>query len=187
MFTMSNDDFATSHYPSKPEQFFLPGGHGLSWEEYVLRDADSPQTFNGWENDHGWSPGSVTPYMASIPVSGRAVHDDPNVRFSFTKVCPHWDGVRAGVGKPYLPFVEIQGRGGAKTEQKVLQSDGYNYWVDVPRADLGTPGQEVKIIYMMKLDNNDARGLTAAGYKRFLDEPRGKSWQWGILGIWKLS
>jgi len=153
----------------------------------VLRDADAPKMFSGWEKEHGWKPTSIEPAASAIVVSGRAALDEPNVRFAFTKVCQHWDGERAGVGKPYLPFIEIHGRGGAKDEQRPFQTDGYNYWIDVPRAELGTPGQEIKLMYMQKLDNDDARGLTVAGYKRWKDEPRGKSWQWGILGLWKLS
>jgi hypothetical protein len=152
----------------------------------VLRDADKPNTMGGWERENGWSSESVTPWSRDVEVSGRAVQEEPSVRFGFRMVCPHWDGERVDVGKPYLPFVEIQGRGGKSQEQRPFRSDGYNYWIDVPRAELGTPGQQVKLIYMQKLDNVDARGLTVGAYQEWKDAPRGKSWQWGILAVWTL-
>jgi hypothetical protein len=183
---MSNDAFATSHFPQNPTQFFLPGGRVLSWREYILRDADKPNLMGGWEKDNGWSPQSVQPYSRDIGISGKAVQEEPNVRFAFTMVCPHWDGERLGVGKSYLPFIEIQGRGGKNQEQRPFHSDGYNYWIDIPRAELGTPGQPVKLIYMQKLDNEDARGLTVEAYQRWKDAPKGKSWQWMILAVWNL-
>jgi len=137
----------------------------------------------GWEKENGWSPDSVLPYSQSISLYG-----EPVVRFAFRNVCPHWASSRAGMEKkPYLPFIEIHGPSGHADEQRPFHSDGYNYWIDVPRNELGRPGQQVKLIYMQKLDNEDARGLTVEGYQAWKDAPRGKSWQWGILAEWQLA
>ena len=178
MFTQSNDDFTTRHYPADAAQFFGPV---ITWESYILRDADKPNILGGWSDEHGWRAESLVPMQQSLYVS------EGNVRFAFKFVCPHWDGERVGKGKAYLPFIEIHGRGGANDEQRPMKTDGFNYWLDVPGSELGRAGQEVKLIFMNQLDGKDARGLTEEGYWRWKGEVRGKSWAWGILAVWKLE
>jgi hypothetical protein len=184
-FTQSNEDFGIDHYPEHDRHFYRADGRSLSWREYLFLDATKPKTYSGWESEHGLSTRSLEPKVTSIDTSP---HGDAMVRFMYTKVCPHWDNIAHGKGKPYLLFLELRGheRGDQKEQRAITQSDGYHSWIDVPKADLGAPGQQVKLVFMQQLDGEDARGLTAEGYKRWQSEPRGKSWSWGILAVWDL-
>lgn len=183
-FTQSNEDFGIDHFPEKPGHFFRADGRALSWTEYILLDADMPRTLGSWEVE-GWRRQSLEPRCKAIRVPGPASNE--MIRFAFTKVCAHWDYELVGKGKPFLPFIEYHGRGGAKKEQTPMNTDGYNYWLDISTADLGTPGQEIKLITMSQLDGNEARGLTKEAYERWMAEPRGKSWSWEIKAVWDLS
>jgi hypothetical protein len=151
----------------------------------MLLGADKPNTMGGW-SEEGWREQSLQPRGKSIQVSGGAASSSNTIRFLFTKVCPHWDPVRNGPGPQYLPFVEINGRGGAKKQSIPFECDAYNYWVDVPLADIGTPGQQVKLMYMNQMDGKEARGLTIEGWNRFMGENRAKGWSWSILAVWEI-
>lgn len=179
-FTQSNEDFGVDHFPENSRWFCRADGRALTWEEYIRLDMGKPATYDGWESKHAIRKLSLEPKLKRIPVSGSG--NDPMVRFIFTKICPH-----TTKSPPYLFFLEIHGQGGAKDEQRPFEnSDGFHYWIDVPRAELGRPGQEVKLLFMDQLDGKDAAGLTPDGWRRWQAEPRGKSWGWGALGAWDL-
>ncbi|KAF2670208.1 hypothetical protein BT63DRAFT_372242 [Microthyrium microscopicum] len=179
-FTQSNEDFGIDHFPDKPGYFFRADGRSLTWAEYILSDVDMPKTMGSWESE-GWRRLSIEPQAKVLRPGG-----NDTIRFAFTDVCAHWDNERIGPGKRYLPFLEYQGRGDSKKEQKPFNQDGFNYWLDIPRSELGRPGQEVKIIYMSETDGKDARGLTKEAYERWMAAPVGKSWAWSIICAWKL-
>jgi hypothetical protein len=182
-FTQSNEDFGIDHFPDKSSNFFRADGRALSWTEYILLDADKPRTMGGWSKE-GWREQSIQPRGQTINVSAGSPH---SIRFMFTKVCAHWDPVRNGPGPNFLPFIQVQGKErGGKQETRPFQSDGYNYWIDVPLAEIGSPGQKVNLIYMDKLGDDSARGLTIEGYQRFMRENRTKSWSWAILAVWEI-
>lgn len=184
-FTQSNEDFGIDHFPDDSNHFFRADGRSLSWSEYMHLGIDQPRTLGNWETE-GWRKQSLEPRGTTIKVSGQAACSNMTVRFMFHKVCPHWDPLKNGDGPNYLPILLIKGRGGDKSEQLPLQSDGYNYWIDVPLADLGIPGQVVDLSYMLLKDGESARGLTAKGYKEYMAQNRAKSWSWGYLCRWDL-
>ena len=52
-FTMSNEEFGIKHFPGNKDQFFLPGGRRMSWEEYiVINPACWPEMVEGPDDFH---------------------------------------------------------------------------------------------------------------------------------------
>ncbi|KAI0914775.1 hypothetical protein F4823DRAFT_191671 [Ustulina deusta] len=183
MFTLSNEQFGQSHFPSNDRHFYREDGRILSWEEYILGPvpgAEKPQWFGspfeeGISSEVGYSPAAK-----HIPV-----HSGEVVRFQFAKVCEHWTYERNGKGPPYLLLLKIHGADGRKEDLVPLDTNGYWWWVDVPARDLGAPGMKTQLFALTVLNGRDARGVTKEEYYR-TKKSGGYSMSWAIWCTWEL-
>ncbi|RYC65943.1 hypothetical protein CHU98_g258 [Xylaria longipes] len=183
MFTVSNEQFGHSHFPSNDRYFYREDGRILSWEEYMtgpVPGIEKPQwcggsTAEGISDETGYSPAA-----RHIPV-----HSGETVRFQFAKVCEHWTHERNGKGPPYLLLLKIHGVDGRKEDLVPLDTDGYWWWVDVPARDLGAPGMKVQLFALTVLNGRDARGVTKEDYYR-TKSSGGYSMSWAIWCTWEL-
>lgn len=99
------------------------------------------------------------------------------------KLCRHWRNDVHGKGKDMFFLLEVQGRDGRNKDMIPLETDGYFHWIDVPRAELGTPGQQVRLIAIKNMDGRDGRGLT----KEFYLAKKGRcAMSWGYVADWDL-
>ncbi|GAW22817.1 hypothetical protein ANO14919_123610 [Xylariales sp. No.14919] len=183
MFTLSNEHFGHSHFPSNDRHFYREDGRVLSWEEYILGPipgAEKPD-WNGGPTDEGISSeAGYSPAAKHIPVNSAE-----NVRFQFAKVCEHWTHERNGKGPPYLLLLKIHGADGRKEDLVPLDTNGYWWWVDVPAKDLGTPGMKIHLFALTVLNGRDARGVTKEEYYR-TKSGGGYSMSWAIWCTWEL-
>ncbi|KAI1132315.1 hypothetical protein F5Y10DRAFT_231464 [Nemania abortiva] len=183
MFTLSNEQFGHSHFPSDDQYFYREDGRILSWEEYItgpVPGAEKPDwcggpTDEGISNEVGYSPAAK-----HIPV-----YSGESVRFQFAKVCEHWTHERNGKGPPYLLLLKIHGVDGRKEDLVPLDTDGYWWWVDVPARDLGAPGMKVQLFALTVLNGRDARGVTKEAYYKTKGSG-GYSMSWAIWCTWEL-
>jgi hypothetical protein len=189
-FTQTNEEFGIDHYPENSRYFFREDGRpSITWEEYILSDAgpEKCQIYGGARDTHGLDDKSFLPKFMDVKSNDPA--GGPTVRFQFNKVCQHYDNVRIH-GKPYIFFVKIQ-RPGREEDFRVFQTDGYFWWLDVSREDLGNRGDDIFISYAQHYNKNktDGRGLTEAEFQRGvrMGKPGGwHGWSWGQLGRWKV-
>lgn len=65
-----------------------------------------------------------------------------------------------------------------------VETDGYNYWVDVPRHELGAPGEDLQLVHLDKIEGIDARGTTKDHWERFVKGKKAISYQY--MAEWKL-
>ena len=169
--------------PTDPRHWFRSDGRALGWKEYLFSDIDRPLVMSGWDEAGNFSDGSLQPNGTEINVSS----SDPNdmVRFMFSLICPHISR-KPNRREPYLPFLGVNPPNG-KEKQRPFQTDGFWYWIDVPRRDLGAPGEQGQLLYMTKTNGKDARGLTPEGYQDFMSSWGAKSWEWGVLARWDIK
>lgn len=162
---MDNDEFGLKHFPMDNSHFFrIDGRPSISWEEYIMNDVEERLTvFSNATPDHGLGERTFLPAAKEIKVFDP--QNDPDVRFQFAYICPHWDNERLGTGKPYVMVLHVGGRDGRKTDWIPFQTDGKVWWLDVDRRELGAPGQKVSVYAVNSFNNQDARGLTYAEYK----------------------
>ncbi|KAI1805899.1 hypothetical protein F4811DRAFT_193143 [Daldinia bambusicola] len=181
MFTLSNDLFGLSHYPSDDRYFFRNDGRVPSWEEYYIgpMNGEPAQVF-GDMSEEGISKFNFSPMEKHIHVYSGEV-----VRFQFSKVCEHWDPMRHGKGKSYLLLMKIQGLDGRKEDLVPLETDGFWWWVDIPARDLGAPGQSIFLYALTTLNQKDARGVTKEEYYRTKNSGC-YSMNWAIFLKWEL-
>jgi transglutaminase-like putative cysteine protease len=161
-FTQSNIDFGRSHFPTDNSQQFREDGCVQPYEEYVRGTKTGTQatTYSGFTNEEGLSESSFGPTINPIVLSQQG----PTTRFTFQKVCPHWDPVRHGRGPYYLYILNLESLEGTdRNGIPFQQSDGV-WWCDVPTTDLGRSGQKVQIYTVTSFDNRDGRGLTLQEY-----------------------
>lgn len=183
MFTISNEQFGHSHFPSNDRYFYREDGRILSWEEYMtgpIPGIEKPSwcggaTAEGISDEIGYSPAAK-----HIPV-----YSGETVRFQFGKVCEHWTHERNGKGPPYLLLLKIHGVDGRKEDLVPLDTDGYWWWVDVPARDLGAPGMKVQLFALTVLNGRDARGVTKEEYYKTKGSG-GYSMSWAIWCTWEL-
>ncbi|KAF2181931.1 hypothetical protein K469DRAFT_712988 [Zopfia rhizophila CBS 207.26] len=164
-FTMDNNEFGCSHFPSDNSHFYRTDGRAsISWEEYMLDDVGERLTVYGAATpDHGIGARTFLPAMKHIKVNDP--QNGPVIRFQFTSVCPHWENERHGKGKPYVMVLHVGGRDGRKTDWLPFQTDGKIWWMDVNRVDLGAPGQKVSVFAVTTISGEDGRGVTVSEYK----------------------
>ncbi|KAI9799870.1 MAG: hypothetical protein M1833_003792 [Piccolia ochrophora] len=169
LFTMSNDDFGLRHFPSDRAHFFRADGRVPSWGEYIVGDrrGEPPLIYTDAEAAHGVAPTSFRPALKAINVSQPVA---PTVRFSFAKVCPHWDNVSMGAGVPFLFVVGVHnGAGGpGKKEYVPFSTDAAcsEWWCDVPVERLGSKGQEVMVHPVDTVGGKKVRGLEKEAFLR---------------------
>jgi hypothetical protein len=185
-FTMTNDEFGMRHYPENDRYFFRDDGRpSIIWEEYIMYSVGPEErtVFTPAKTEHGFDEESFLPKANDIRKRDAAA--GPTVRFQWTKICPHYDIVKRH-GQPYLFFMKVG------NEERVVKTDGYNYWVDVRREELPSPGEDVTIQFMQKymLGNGewrDGRGMTEQELRAGMGGRAGwRSWSWSFLARWKV-
>jgi hypothetical protein len=103
----------------------------------------------------------------------------PTIRFMFHKICPHYDVV-ARHGPPYHYYLKVG------DEERYFESDGYWWWCDVGRHELGKFKNGTVICeYVNRYgpDSRDTRGMTRQEVK----EKRGwRSWGMSHVAMWRV-
>ena len=104
---------------------------------------------------------SIKPVADPIVLSQQG----PTVRFSFQKICPHWDPVRNGNGPWYVYVLHLEGCGDRYSSRPPFQHRDGIWWCDVPVQKLGGPGQKIHLQTVTEIDGRDGRGLDAEEYR----------------------
>nr|POF13923.1 kyphoscoliosis peptidase [Quercus suber] len=162
-FTQSNMDFGADHFPGDPSKQYREDGRVVSYEEYIVGDQSgcAAQLFDGFLAPEGMRKASVRPAERQIVLAQQG----PTVRFSFQKICPHWDPLRHGRG-PYMVYtVKAEGAKGTQYEDKPFETNGDVWWCDIPTHLLGKPGDKVWIWALTEVGGRDARGITPQQWK----------------------
>ncbi|KAF2772993.1 hypothetical protein EJ03DRAFT_348045 [Teratosphaeria nubilosa] len=143
-FTQSNDDFGLDHFPSDPTHQFRSDGQAITWAQYITtpKRGSGAEFFAGYTAAEGLSEPSFRP--ASNPII--LAHQGPTTRFSFQKICPHWDPVGNGRGEYCLYTLAVEALEGREGNHLPFRTDGEVWWCDVPTGELGTAGQSVKVL-----------------------------------------
>lgn len=181
-FTQSNEEFGLSHFPGDSSKQFRNDGRVVSWEEYILgnKSGTQAQMWNGFVAEEGmWEP-SFRPVNNPIVLSQQG----PTVRFSFQKICPHWDPIRCGKGPYYLYVLHLEGLDGTQRNHIPFENRDGVWWCDVPVGDLGRPGQKAQIYTVTSFDGQDGRGLTIQQYR----QKKGRvGMGFGGVGQWEIA
>ena len=165
-FTMDNDEFGLSHFPTNRNHFYRTDGRAqISWEEYILGDqgGEHARVFSNIAPQEGLSSTKFLPKYLKLPISP-AAHAGPTVRFQFEKVCPHWDALTQGKGKPYIYILSIHGIDGRKDDFVPFDTNGMFWWADVPPERLGARGQTITLYTVDTVQGNTGRGLSKEEY-----------------------
>ena len=182
-FTQSNEEMGLDHFPGESSRQYREDGRVVSWEEYITgnKRVCGAQFFAGHTTGEGISEISFRPVQNPIVLSQQG----PTVRFSFQKVCPHWDPVRNGKGGFLLYDLAIENLEGTPKNHMPFETNGDVWWCDVPTRDLGRPGQSVSLYAVTSWRGGNGRGLTAREY----NETRHKhaSYSWGGVAKWDLA
>jgi Transglutaminase-like superfamily len=176
-FTMSNEEFGIKHFPGNKDMFFLPHGHRLEWEDYILIDpacwpstVEPPTVFSNARPDYGVGERTVMPRSKVLhPKKGG------NIRFSFRLECPHWTLDRhTKKGPPPVFILAIHGIDGREKDYIPLEhvpgsnpAGGGDMWfVDVEARSLGAAGQSLTLAVVSSFgDRKDAKGLTVVEFR----------------------
>jgi hypothetical protein len=180
-FTMDNNEFGLKHFPGEASHQFRTDGRIISYEEFMRDDQGGRvQVYGDAFKEHGLGERTFEPSQAQIKVN------DPYapavVRFQFSYICPHWDNARHGKGPPYIMLLNIAGRDGRKPDHKPFNTDGRTWWLDVPRIDLGAPGQKISLNAITVFNDKDARGMSVATW----NNKKGYSCKFGGVAQWEL-
>lgn len=162
-FTRSNAQFGRTHFPSNPAHFFLPGGATVSWSEYYLGDVPgggpAVEVYGDMAPQEGFDKFSFVPRQRQLRAA--AMGSGP-MRFSFTRVCEHWDPHRHGKGTPYsYVLATAVAEGGKAKEMLQFNTDGFHWWLDLQDAQhrLGNNGDKVFVYAVTSVGGQDARGI----------------------------
>ena len=163
-FTQSNEDFGLDHFPEDSSKQYRSDGRTVSWEEYITgsKDGCGADFFGGYIAEEGLAKRTFRPAESRIVLARQG----PSVRFSFHKICPHWNPVRNGRGAYYLYILYTEGLDGTDRNHLPFETNGTVWWCDVPLADLGRSGQKADILALTNFDGRDARGLSAQEYRQ---------------------
>lgn len=184
-FVADNTAFGQSHFPSETSRQFREDGRTISWEEYLLGDrhGGGPHVYGGYVDEEGVAKHSFQPAQPLISLGALT---DAHVRFQFNRICEHWDPVRNGKGEPFCYVLELEPQQG-KRSRTPFEHNGYHWWADVPRTAVGMQpyaGATVKIAAITQVNGQDARGLTAAGFR----EKDGRAGMaWGYVAKWDVA
>ena len=167
-FTMPNDDFGLRHFPTNRSHLFRPDGGRVSWEDYLLGDrgGEPVRIFSVVAATEGIAETSLLPRHLRISLA--AIGTSPAaapIRFQFERICPHWDPVRHGPGKPYVFILAVHGPDGRADDYIPLETDGARWWVDVHPGLLGVRGQTVTLYTVETVGARSARGLGIEAYR----------------------
>jgi transglutaminase-like putative cysteine protease len=181
-FTKTNDEFGLDHFPEDPSKQFRNDGRTVSWEEYITgnKRGCGAEFFSGYTSGEGIHEPSFKPAQNPIIHSQQG----PTVRFSFQKVCPHWDPFTNGKGAYCLYTLAVENLEGKPNNHIPFETNGDVWWCDLPARDLGRPGQSVRILCVTTFDGRDARGLTIAQYR----EKQGRvAMSWQFVAKWDVA
>ncbi|RDI83535.1 Dihydroxyacetone kinase 1 [Venturia inaequalis] len=179
-FTKSNDEFGLSHFPEDSRWFLRDDGRPtISWEEYMTSDGTQQKclVYSPAKTDLGLDDQSFEPKFMDVrrddPTAG------PTVRFMFHKICPHYD-ITAKHGPPYHYYIKIG------EEERYFESDGYWWWCDVTRQELGKCANGTVVCEYVNrygLDSKSTRGMSLEEVR----EKRGwRSWGMSHVAMWKV-
>ncbi|MCJ1310076.1 hypothetical protein MMC25_003737 [Agyrium rufum] len=187
MFTTSNEDFGTKHHPNNPEHWFRKDGRVVSWREFRAgKEGEAGKkvlVFSNHAPAEGFAEATFTPRMKNIGVS--TAPPAANIRFSFGRVCQHWDPIRNGPGQPYVYILAtgIPSDGEPALDYLPFDNDGQTWWVDVPAKKLGKPGQTIMVYLVTNIDGASGRGWTT---ERYLQVKGRKAMGFGAMAAWDL-
>ncbi len=182
-FTQSNDEFGLDHFPGDSTKQFRNDTRTMSWEEYITGNKNGSGAFfyDGYVAEEGLDKTTFRPAEKRICSSQQP---DPTVRFSFQKVCPHWDPVRCGKGPYYLYILHLEGLDGTKRNHIPFQTNGDVWWCDAAVQDLGQPGKKARICVVCDFNGGSGRGLTVDRYK----EMKGRcGMSFGFVCEWQID
>lgn len=181
MFTMSNEEFGLTHFPTEENNFFV--ARPPTYKKYMLGEGNGEDPVQMWgnpEEEHGLSKKSFTPALKNINVSKG--NGDEVVRFQFSRPCEHWDHERHLKKIPYLLILAFN-KGSGNEKLVPFEQNSYWYWLDVKKKDLGSKGKEVICLAITNFDGKDGRGLTREEFNR----KNGKvGCAFSYLSTWKL-
>ncbi|MCJ1288722.1 hypothetical protein MMC34_000251 [Xylographa carneopallida] len=166
-FTMDNDEFGLCHFPTNRSHFYRTDGRAqISWEEYILGDqgGEGARVFSNIAPQEGLSSTKFLPKYLKLPISP-AAHAGPTVRFQLEKVCPHWDALAHGKGKPYVYILSIHGIDGREDDYVPFDTNGMSWWADVPPEKLGARGQTITLYIVDTVQGTTGRGLSKEEYQ----------------------
>ncbi|TKA79655.1 hypothetical protein B0A55_03431 [Friedmanniomyces simplex] len=181
-FTQSNEEFGLDHFPGESGRQYRRDGLVVTWEEYITgnKRGCGAQFFSGWTSGEGVSETSFKPAGNPIVLARQG----PTVRFSFQKVCPHWDPVRNGKGAYVLYTLAMDGLEGTERNHVPFETNGEVWWCDVPVRDLGRAGQSVKVLAVTSFRGKDGRGLSVREY----GEWKGRcAMAWAFVAKWDIA
>lgn len=180
-FTQSNDDFGLDHFPGDNTKQFRNDGRIMTWEEYITgnKDGTAAKHFSGWDVEEGLNTKSFKPVANPIILAQQG----PTVRFSFQKICPHWDPVKIGKG-PYLLYIlHLDGLDKNPKQNVPFQTNGDVWWCDADVRDLGRPGQKAHVWVVSSFNGREPpRGLTAQEFKTQM-----RSCSFGFVMTWEIA
>ncbi len=181
-FTADNVEFGLRHYPADTSHLYREDGRAdFSWEEYILADAAHaapPTVYSCVRAEHGLAERSFLPRTKRIMLC----QCSQSLRFQFAKVCPHWDGEKVGVGKPFL-FLLCWGEKDGDREYLPFNTDGRSWWCDVQTARLGRPETAINVYAVTSFDGRDGRGL---GKEEYLRKKGRVAMGFGGVATWEL-
>ncbi|KAK0267889.1 hypothetical protein LTR91_002212 [Friedmanniomyces endolithicus] len=181
-FTQSNDEFGLDHFPGESTRQYRSDGRVVTWEEYILgnKKGCGAHFFSGWTTGEGISETSFQPAQNPIVLAQQG----PTVRFSFQKVCPHWDPLRNGKGPYVLYTLGMDGLEGTERNHVPFETNGEVWWCDVDVRDLGRAGQSVSVMAVTDWRGKEGRGLSIREYREW----KGKvAMAWGFVAKWDLA
>lgn len=159
-FTASNEDFGEKHFPNDDRFFFRADGSIPSWEQYIRgRNASEPLQLYGVVGEYGINERSFLPPQKKIAINAGAT-----TRFQFSKMCPHWDHIKNGGGKPYCMILQVNGLDGREKDFVPFEHDGTFWWADVATKHLGCAPQKVNAYAVTTIGGKDGRGVTKREY-----------------------
>ena len=135
----------------------------MSWSEYILDDqgGERVQIYNNIAPNEGLSSSAFLPKYKRIPTSQNA-----QIRFQFQRVCPHWNPLVQGPGRPYV-YVLSTGIGktaGGSGQYIPFETNGVLWWLDIDARQLGRSGDSVILYTVASVDESSGRGLSKADF-----------------------
>lgn len=174
-FTLDNVEFGLRHFPADARYFFAPTPPP-TWEEYYLgplRGAECLQVYSGVAAAEGISQTSFVPAAKHISLTAAQ-----SIRFSFSRICPHWSPTKNGPGESFVYVLQTRG-----SEYQAFETDGMTWWLDVDVRLLGQPGEQVLAFAVDSVDGQSGRGLSVPEYR---DVQGRKGMGFSGLALWSL-
>jgi hypothetical protein len=183
MFNMTNEAFGRRHFPSNPAHFFREDGRRLTWQQYYMGESvpgggEEVQVYSQPAPQEGFDIYSFTPRNKQLVLSRD--FPGPTARFSFTRICRHWDPLKNGEGGPFTYMLLVgrrEGKNSPMSDYHPFQNDGYTWWIDIDPRKLGGPGDQVVIATVETIEGKSARGMSLEEVTR----------DWGYRAVGKMS